>query len=168
MSSLVTKTIIDAVGRVIATVIDGHVWACGVTADVTTAEPLVVPLADDFTESGFPGATVALAPWKNLAQPMQERLHLELLCAVWRSRVPLGENVNALYDDFDKLRGAFIAHAKLFVHEPAVQSALLLGGPGIEPRAVPRLAAVESDRLFLTLPFRLEVVTNVVVTYQPA
>jgi hypothetical protein len=167
---LTTTTIVDAVARVCAEAIGAgdHVFAAGVTLDVTTMEPMVVPLADDFSEAGLPAVTVAMGQWLPVLQPGNERLTMTLLCAVWRPRVPLEENTNALYDDRDALANAFIDHTKAFLHEPRIQSAILMGGPGIRARSIPRGTSAESARPLLTLPFTVEVKCNRPVRPQPA
>src|SRR5205823_7118254 len=91
-----TAAIVDGAARVIADAIAGHVFAAGVTQAVTDPAPLVVPLADDFTEVGLPAVTVALGAWDPALQPGNERLHLDLLRAVWRSRLPAAAVVAAL------------------------------------------------------------------------
>jgi hypothetical protein len=166
---ITTTTIVDSVARICAEVVgaDDHVFAAGVTQDVTTAEPLIVPLADDFTEAGMPAITVALGEWKPILQPGNERLHMTLLCAVWRPRAPLGDNTAALYADRDALADAFIAHTKAYLHERHLQSAILMGGPGIRPRGIPHGPSRESERLFLTLPFTVEAVCNRTVVPKP-
>jgi hypothetical protein len=170
--TITTATIVDAIARVCARAIgpDAHVFAAGVTTDVTTAEPLVVPVADDFSEAGMPAVTVALGPWSPALQPGNERLTLTLLGAIWANRLPLAENTQLLYAARDSLADAFIEHTKAFLHEARVKSAVLMGGPGIRPRSVPRgLSATEvGERIFLTLPFTVEVKCNRTVVPQPA
>ncbi len=167
-----TPTVLDAVARVLADIVgaDGYVFSAGETAEIVEAAPEIVPLSDDFTELAMPIVTVALGPWKPALHPGLERLRLTAVCSVWRDRVPLAENVVALYQARDALADAFIDHTKLFVHEPAVQSAVLKGGPGIVPRSIPRgeAASGRGTRLFLTLPFSLDVVCNRAVQPQPA
>lgn len=165
MTDITTTTLIDTAARVISEAIDGHIFAAGVTQAVTDLVPLVVPLADDFTEAGMPAVTVALGPWDPTLQPGNERLHVTLLCAVWRPRVPLGVNTAALYADRDAIADAWIAHTKAFGVEPALQSTILSGGPGIVPRSVP---AGDRDRIFLTLPFSINCTFNRTVVPQPA
>ncbi len=161
-----TKTILDSVGQAIAGVISAsYLFASGETAAVTGATPNVVPISDDLSELGTPFVTIALGPWDPILQPGNERLHLEVVCRIWRNRVPIGENTNELLDDRDAIADAFIAHAKLFGHDPNVQSAVLAGGRGIEPIRVP---AGDAERLFLTLPFTVDVRANRPVTPQPA
>ena len=170
--TITTTTIVDSIARVCAEAIgpDAHVFAAGVTTDVTTAEPMVVPVADDFSEAGMPAVTVALGPWSPALQPGNERLTLTLLGAIWANRLPLAENTQLLYAARDSLADAFIEHTKAFLHEARVQSAILMGGPGIRPRSVPRgLSATEvGERIFLTLPFTVEVKCNRTVVPQPA
>ena len=126
---------------------------------------MVVPLADDFSEVGYPFVTVAMAPWTNLAQPGNARKHRDAYCVIWRERVPLGPNVAALYADCDAVGDAFVAHSKAFLAEPTLQSAILIGGPGIVPR---ELGDPQAPRRFLTLPFTVQVVLNQSVVFQPA
>lgn len=159
-----TTAIVDGCARVIADAIGGHVFAAGVTVAVTSAAPEVVPLADDFTETGLPAVTCAMGQWDPLLQTTNERLHLTIVAAVWRSRVPLGDNTAALYADRDAIADAFIAHTKAYVTEASLQSAILMGGPGIVPRTLPR---GDSSREFLTLPFTVQVVCNRIVVPLP-
>lgn len=160
-----TSAIVDGCARVVAGAIDGHVFAAGITESVVDATPEVVPLADDFTEAGLPAVTCAMGPWTPALQPGNERLHLEVMGVVWRPRVPLGDNVAALYADRDAIAEAFIAHTKAYIAEASLQSAVLGGGPGIVPRS---LGDVANRRLFLTLPFTVNVVCNRPVVPQPA
>lgn len=168
---ITTTRIVDAIAQVCAEAIgpDAHVFAAGVTIDVTNAEPMVVPVADDFSEAGMPAVTVALGPWTPLLQPGNERLTMRLLGAVWAPRVPLDVNTQLLYAARDSLADAFIAHTKAFLVEERLQSAILMGGPGIVPRSIPRAGAAADlgDRLFLTLPFTVEVKSNRTVIPQP-
>lgn len=156
---------IDAIGRVMADAVDGHVFAAGVTVEATGAAPELVPIADDFTEGGFPVVTVALGPWQAINQPGNQRVHIELRCAVWRARVPLGESASALYDDLQAIDAALSAHTKAYRIEPTLQSALLTGGPGIVPRTVP---SGSGERTLLTLPFTIDVVLAAIVVLRPA
>jgi hypothetical protein len=165
VSALDTAAIVDGAARVIADAINGHVFAAGVTQTVTDPAPAVVPLADDFTEGGLPAVTVALGAWEPLLQPGNERLHVTLVCAVWRPRVPLGDNTVALYGDRDAIADAWLAHSKAYLAEARIQSAVLMGGPGIVPRSIP---ITDTARLFLTLPFTVEVITNRAVVPAPA
>lgn len=160
-----TSAIVDGCARVIADAISGTIFAAGVTDSVTSAEPQVVPLADDFTEVGLPAVTCAMGPWKPALQPGNERLHLEILGVVWRPRVPLGSNVSALYADRDAIADAWIAHTKAYLTEASLQSAILAGGVGIVPRS---LGDPTNPRRFLTLPFSVNVVCNRPVVPQPA
>lgn len=164
-----TASIVDACARVIADVIGGHVFAAGVTAAVTGAQPLVVPLADDFTEGGLPAVTCALGEWVPRLSPGLERYGtdnpLRILVVVWRARLPLGDNVAALYADRDAIADAWIAHTKAYLVEPTLQAAILAGGPGIVPRS---LGDPASPRNFLTLPFTVNVSLNRTVVPQPA
>jgi hypothetical protein len=165
MTATSTTAIVDGCARVIADIIVGHVFAAGVTASVMAAAPEVVPLADDFTEAGMPAVTCAMGSWKPALQPGNERLHIDILASIWRPRVPLGDNVALLYADRDALADAWIAHTKAYLAEASLQSAILMGGPGIVPRSIP---AKSGDRLFLTLPFTIEVVCNRIVIPLPA
>lgn len=160
-----TAGIVDGAARVIAGAIAGHIFAAGVTQAVTDPTPLVVPIADDFTEGGLPAVTCAMGEWSPLLQPGNERLHLTILGAVWRPRLPLGDNVAALYADRDAIADAWIAHTKEYLVEATLQSAILAGGPGIVPRS---LGDAASPRQFLTLPFTVNVVCNRTVVPQPA
>lgn len=160
-----TAAIVDGAARVIAGAIAGHIFAAGITVSVTGVEPLVVPLADDFTEGGLPAVTCAMGLWTPLLQPGNERLHIEILGAVWRPRVPLGDNVALLYADRDAIADAWIAHSKAYLVEATLQSAILVGGPGIVPRS---LGEPANPRWFLTLPFTVNVVCNRSVSAQPA
>lgn len=160
-----TAAIVDGAARVIAGAISGHIFAAGVTLAVTGVEPLVVPLADDFTEGGLPAVTCAMGLWTPLLQPDNERLHIEILGAVWRPRVPLGDNIALLYADRDAIADAWIAHSKAYLVEATLQSAILAGGPGIVSRS---LGEPANPRWFLTLPFTVNVVCNRSVSAQPA
>ena len=160
-----TAAIVDGCARVIAEIIDGHVFAAGLTASVLAAEPGVVPFADDFTEAGMPAVTCALGKWDPILQPGNERLHIEIIAAVWRPRVPLGTNAAALYADRDAIADAWIAHTKAYLTELTLQSAVVMGGPGIVSRSVP---SAQQERTYLTLPFTVEVVCNRIVIPQPA
>ena len=160
-----TAAIVDGCARVIADVIGGHVFAAGITTSVTAAAPEVVPLADDFTEAGMPMVTCAMGHWEPLLQPGNERLHITIVASVWRPRVPLGENTAALYADRDAIADAWIAHTKAYLTENSLQSAVLMGGPGIVSRAIP---SGNGERTFLTLPFTVEVKCNRIVVPQPA
>lgn len=167
-----TRGIVHAVGRVCAEAIGAgnYVFAAGELEDTTELEPTVVDLADDFTEGGFPFVTLALGPWKPVIQPGALRDTITLQGAVWRERVPIDVNTVGLYSDRDALETAFLAHTKAFGAVEAIQSAILMGGPGIRPRSVPRAdrAAGAGDRLCLTLPFTVEVKCNRTVLPQPA
>ncbi|MBV9487175.1 MAG: hypothetical protein JO246_14085 [Frankiaceae bacterium] len=165
MTAISTARIVDGAARVIANVINGQVFAAGVAQDVMDAQPYVVPMADDFTEVGFPIVTVAAGAWTQLAQPGNERLHLTLNCAVWRDRELLADSVVALYGDRDAIADGWVAHSKDYLVEAHVQSALLTGGPGIVPRAIP---AGQGARILLSLPFSVEIVCNRSVVFQPA
>lgn len=165
MTVLSVSGLTDAAARVIADAIDGHIFAAGVTTAVTDVQPLVVPLADDFTEGGLPAVTVAMGLWSPILQPGNERLTVVLECAVWRPRLPLGDVVVALYADRDRIADAWIAHTKAYGTESLLQSAILAGGPGIVPRA---LGQADNPRLFLTLPFTVNCTFNRTVVPQPA
>lgn len=171
-TGLTTSTIVDAVARILAEATggDNHVFAAGVTLDVTTNEPLVVPLADDFSESGMPAATVALGDWSPVLGGGIERLTMTIQCAIWRDRGDLGATAVELYADRDKLADAFGAHAKAYLHEPSTQSVILQGGPGIRQRSLPKVGpnGETRDRLFLTLPFTVEAKLDRRLVPQPA
>lgn len=130
VSGRTVATVLDAIGRICSEALGGdeHVFAAGVTQEVADADPMVVPLADDFIETGMPACTLALGEWSPVLQPHQERLTLEVLGAIWRNRVPLDDNTVGLYDDCDTLRDAFIAHAYAFNHHEQIQSVVLMGG----------------------------------------
>jgi len=159
-----TAAIVDGCAQVVAAIIGGHVFAAGVTTSVTTAQPEVVPLADDFTEAGMPAVTCAMGAWAPTLQPGNERLHMTIVGAVWRPRSPLAENAVALYADRDAIADAWIAHTKAYVVEASLQSAILMGGPGIVARSIP---SGQNERTFLTLPFTVEVVCNRIVVPLP-
>jgi hypothetical protein len=164
---LTTAGILDSVARVAADAVHGHIFAAGVTSVVTAAQPLVVPIATDFAEAGLPAVTVALGPWTSLDQSgSSERLHFDLLCAVWRELTPLDINLAALYGDRDALADAFIAHAKAYLAEVALQSVLFAEGTGIVARALH--GDPYSPPTHLTLPFTVRVVTNRVIDRQAA
>jgi hypothetical protein len=158
-----TAAVIRAVGRVILAAID--------TSNSTEAEQRVfiaglegpdedydglVPLADDFTEVGMPVVTLALAPWTPALYGSSERRTLMLKGAVWRDRIDIGESSRLLLNDLDALVDLFIDHGQAFGEVASVQSVRLSGGPGIRPRAVPKKTG-DTSRLFLTLPFDVEV-----------
>lgn len=166
MTATNTAAIVDGAARVLSDAIVGsHIFAAGVTAAVTGPAPLVVPIADDFTEAGMPAVTVAMGPWKPVLQPGNERLHVDLVCAVWRDRGDLGATIAALYGDRDAIADAWIAHTKEYLAEATLQSAILVGGPGIVERS---FGDPNAPRMFLTLPFTVEVVCNRSVVPQPA
>lgn len=167
-----TATVLDAIGRVCAEAIPDaeHVFAADVSAEQAGAAPEIVPLADDFTEVGLPAVLVALGQWESAFRTSLERLTLIAECSVWRERFPLGENAALLYQDRDALAEAFIEHAKLYFADPAIQSAVLMGGSRLVTRAIPRGTGDQQTgpRLFLTLPFRIKVVCERVKPAQPA
>lgn len=165
MTAINTSAIVDGAARVIATAINGSVFAAGVTDAVTDVQPYIVPVADDWSEVGFPVVTVVMGVWAPALQPGNERLTMTLNCAVWRERVPLGESTSALYADRDAIADAWIAHTKAYLAEAQIQSAILEGGPGIVPRVVP---AGQGARILLSLPFTVEVKCNRQVIPQPA
>lgn len=158
-----TAAIIDGAARVMSDAIDGHIYAAGVTQSVTDLVPQVVPLADDISEGDFPAVTVAMGEWSPILQPGNLRLGLTLVCAIWTRRVPLAENARLLYECRDRLETAWIAHSKAYMTEASIQSAVLMGGPGIVPVNLPTAA-----RPFLTLPFTIEIKCNHDVSPQPA
>jgi hypothetical protein len=160
-----TNAIVDGCARVIADAVDGTVFAAGVTAVVTAAETRVVPIADDWSEVGFPIVTVYLGPWAGTLQPGNERLKVTLNCAIWRERAELGVNTAALYADRDALADAWIARTKAYLAEATLQSAVLMGGSGILPVDVP---SGQRSRELLSLPFTVDVVCNRTVSAQPA
>lgn len=167
LSGETLATAVDAIGRVCAEAFGGddHVFAAGTSQDVLDAEPMVVPLADDFSEAGMPACTLALGEWKPVLQPGQERFQLEVLGVIWRPRVPLGDNVALLYGDAVRLTDAFIAHGKAFGHESTIQSVTLMGGIGVRQRSLPRGSGVAQ---FLTLPFTVDCRLMRSVVPQPA
>lgn len=159
-----TAAIVDGCAQVIADAVHGHVFAAGVTTAVTDQQPMVVPQADDFTEAGLPAVTCALGPWSPALRPGNERLAVTIVGAVWRPRVPLAENMTALYADRDAIADAWIAHTKAYLVEASLQSAILEGGAGIVERV---LGDPSAPRLFLTLPFTVNVVCQRTVVPQP-
>lgn len=164
MTDVSTKTVIAAVARVCADAVEGHIFSAGVDV-VTASQPLVVPISDDFTQTGLPAVTCALAPWESAPQPGNERRRMQVLGAVWRARVPMDVNVAALYDDLDALVDAFAVHSKAYLHEQNLQSAIFSRGPGIQERSI---GDAEAPRMFLTLPFTVEVVVSRPVVRLPA
>lgn len=163
-----SAAIVDGTGRVIAgAVTGGHVFAAGTTTSVIDAQPLVVPVSDNFLETGGEAAVlVTLGAWESAIQGANERLRVTLLCSVWRERgIDLGQVVNQLLDDRDAIADAFIAHTKAFLAEATLQSLMLAGGPGIVPR---ELGERPNVRTFLTLPFTANAVLNRTVVPQPA
>lgn len=172
MSALTTTAIVDGCARVIAGSLgltDAHIFAAGVTTSVIAAAPLVVPFGDDFTEGGLPAVTCAMGAWHPALQPGNERYGrdnpFEILCAIWVPRVPLAENMELLYGYRDAIADAFIAHTKAFLTEPYLQAAILAGGPGIQERD---RGDPTAPRMFLTLPFTVNVSINRPVVPQPA
>lgn len=159
------NSFVDHAAAVIAGAVTGStIFAAGVTTAVTNATPQVVPLADDFTEAGLPAVMVAATTWPPALQPGNQRVHLNLACSVWRPRVPLGQNVAALYADAAAIADAFIAHGKLGITDVDLQ-AFLKGGPGIVPVSLP---SGQQERTFLTLPFDVGIVFNRYVVIAPA
>jgi hypothetical protein len=158
-----TAAVIRAVGRVIlgaigvsnSTEAEQRVFIAGLEGPDEDHDGLV-PIADDFTEVGMPVVTLALGSWTPALYGSSERRTLMLRGAVWRDRVDIADSSRLLLTDLDALVDLFIDHGKAFGAVAAVQSAQLKGGPGIRPRAVPKKTG-ESSRLFLTLPFDIEV-----------
>ena len=140
------------------------VFAAGATESVTDAAPLVVPLADDFSEVGGPFVTALIRQVVIATPPMQERLHITVEVGIWRERVDLPQNRALLWSDFAAAREAFIAHAKGYLAEPHVQSGVGTRATAPVTRALPAHAGTQRD--FLYLGFEVEVVTNRVVAYQ--
>ena len=172
MTAISTSALVDGVAQVIAGAIPGaHVFASGVTVAVTTAAPLVVPIVDDFTEGDLPAVTCVLGAWRPTLQPGNERYGesnpLQILCAVWRDRVDLTASTQALYADRDAIADAMISHAKAFMADLSIQAVILDGGPGIVPRSIP-VGGAGVERLFLTLPFTVNLHLSRVVVPQPA
>ena len=165
MATYSIAAVLDACAKVNAGAIDGHVFAAGVTPDVVTSTPTVVPIADDFTEVGFPIVLCTLGAWHPALLPGLERYGnsdpLQILCSVWRPRFPLAEAVQALLADRDAIVDAWIAHTKAGLVVPELQAAVLAGGPGLVPQKV-------GDGQFLTLPFTVNVTLNRSVSPQPA
>jgi len=165
----ITTIVMDAIAQVCSLALGGgHVFAAGTTDSVTGVDPDVVPLADDFIEAGMPAITVTLGPWQPPMLPGHVRETVTCLGAIWRRRVPLAENVQGLYGDRARLIRAFVAHARAFEHVDAIQSAVLMGGPGLKGRAIPRRGGAEGTALFLTLPFKVEVKLMYTLVAQPA
>lgn len=169
-----TIAIVHAIGRVCAEAIGAgnYVFAVSELEEPDPdreSEPMVVDLADDFTEVGFPLVSLTIGAWTT-SYGGEERLTLNLGGSVWAERFPLDVNTRLLYSARDALADAFIAHTKAFSIAPEIQSALLMGGPGIRPRSIPRAdkAAGSGDRLFLTLPFNVQVKANRPIQPQPA
>ncbi len=161
-----TIAIVNAVARVCAEAIGAGNYVFAVAESENPdpdvdVEPMVVDLADDFTEAGFPLISLTIGPWTT-SYGGEERLTHNLVGSIWRERFPLDVNTRGLMNDRDALADAFIAHTKAFSITPEIQSALLMGGPGIRPRSIPRAdkAAGSGDRLFLTLPFTVQVKAN--------
>lgn len=164
MTDIDYAAIVDSCARVIAgAVIGGKIFAAGITASALGAVPELVPLADDFTEAGMPAILCAIGPWSPHAQSGNARDHITVHCSVWRPRVPLGANTNALYADCAAIEREFAAHSKIYL-APDVQSGMLMGGPGIVSRSIP---AGQNERIFLTLPFTVQVIVARIVAYQP-
>jgi hypothetical protein len=165
MTDIDYAAIVDSCARVISGAVSGgKIFAAGITLSALSAVPELVPLADDFTEAGMPAILCAIGPWTPHYQPGNMRNHIDVHCSVWRPRVPLGDNTNALYADCAAIEREFIAHTKLYL-APEVQSGMLMGGPGIVSRSIP---SGQAERTFLTLPFTVQVVLNRIVIPQPA
>lgn len=170
----ITTVVLDAVARICSEAIGGgKVFAAGLTDAVTDLDPDVVPLADDFAEhiggdEGAPAVTVTLGAWSAPLLPGHVRETITVECAIWRRRVPLGENIQKLYGDRDRLIRAFAAHTLGFQHVDSVTSVILLGSKGIKAMALPRRGGQEATALFLTLPFRVEVKVQYHLQAQPA
>lgn len=167
----ITTVVMDAVARICSLALgEGLTFAAGMTQDVMDADPMVVPLDDDFLELA-PGSgicTVTLGPWTPPMQPGMVRETITCMGAIWRRRVPLSDNLQDLYADRDRLIRAFVAHTKGFLHVEAIQSVVLMGGEGIKPRATPRRGGGENTGVFLTLPFRVEVKVHYEIHALPA
>lgn len=161
----VTQLGMDALGRVCADVLGfHHVYAAGVSNEVTAVSPTVVPWVDDFVEGGLPCVTLLLGEWTVSAASWERRRYL-VTATIWRERTPIGETIAALYADIDKLREAFPPHARAYDHVPSLQSAVVMGGPGIESRSMPRDPEPQA-RWFLVAPVQIEVVFAEAVDYE--
>lgn len=164
MATYSIAAVLDAAAKVVAGAIDGHVFAAGVTQEVTTAAPTVVPIADDFTQVGFPIVLLTLGAWHPALLPGLERYGnsdpLQLLGSVWVPRFPLAEAVQALLGYRDAIVDAWIDHTKAGLVVAELQAAVLAGGPGLVPQKV-------GEQEFLTLPFTVNVTLNRSVTPKP-
>lgn len=149
--------VLDATARVCADAIGGTVFAAGDTAAITGVQPLVVPVADDWSEVGYPIVTAVLGTWGSKRQSMVERLHIAIECAVWRERSPLGETHAALLGDLNAIRAELLLHDKLHVPHAALQWAMLEGGAAFRPVSVP---TGQTARMLLSAPFTVNVVTE--------
>lgn len=157
----------DGCARTIADVIEGAtVFASGTTASVTDASPLVVPLADDFSEVGGPFVTALIRNVDVISQPGNERLHLFVECGIWRERADLPANRHALWTDYTTVRESFLAHSKAYLAEPRVQSSVVTKVTAPVTRALPAHGTAQRD--FLYLAFEVEVKANRHVVFEPA
>jgi hypothetical protein len=167
-----TADVMRAVGRVVLAAIaeaesdaDPRVFVAGLEGpDPDNAE--LVPVADDFSEAGTPFVTMALGPWSPALFGSSERRTLQVKGAVWRDRTPIGDVVKLLLADLDAIVDLVIEHSKAFLEVDYVQSVKCKGGPGIRARAVPR--GTNADRIFLTVPFDLEIKCERRASPQPA
>jgi hypothetical protein len=171
-----TNAVLVGAARVCAEAVgaSSYIFTAGMSEqmaeELAVLEDSIVPLDDEFTEHELPVVTLALGPWSPLLQPGNERLTFNLQGRVWRDRTPLGENTAALYSDRDAIADACIAHSKGYLQIPEIASLVLMGGPGIRAASVPRGERAEGAgaRLFLTLPFNLQVKGNRAISAKPA
>jgi hypothetical protein len=155
----------DAVARVCADAIDGHIYAAGIDATVTSAKPLVVPLDRNFIEADLPAVTCVIGDGDVVTQPGVLRPHIIVLGVVWREGTDLGQAKNLLLEDLAKLIDAFAAHTKAYLVEASVQSALFARWTRPMPRS---FGDQVNPGTYLTLPFEIDVVAMRAVTLQPA
>lgn len=168
----VTATCWDAVASVCADLTGiKAVFAAGVTASVLYDTSLVVPQADEFLDVGLPCVVVGLGPWSVITGGREMRITYEWQIAVCHDRQVLGERIPAIADHLDELMDGFEQHAKAKLHAEGdafrIQSCLITGGRGIEPREL-RAGVEQPGRPYLVAVATAQMVVDVNVIPQPA
>jgi hypothetical protein len=125
----------------------------------------VVGLSEDFADGDLPVIVVGLGDTTVITQPGNDRIRYEFLCTIWRPRFPLGEVYPLLEDDLDHFLEAFAAHAKAYLREPTLQSAVVASWSAPSSQSIGK---EEPLRWYLILPITVEVVCNVPRVRQPA
>lgn len=172
MAERVTATCWDAVGAVCADLTGiKAVFAAGVTSAVLSAEPLVVPQADEFLDAGVPCVVVGLGPWSCITGGRETRMTYEWQIAICHSRAVLGERIPAMADHIDELVEGFTEHAKAKLYGEGeafrIQSCLITGGRGIEPREL-RAGVEQPARPYLVAVATAQMVVDLDLIPQPA